>query len=75
MIEVFFDLETKKLFQEIESKDPSDLGVSVVSVYSREVGENNKELHGTMKSFWEKDFSRKTKKISKMRLYSSPFNP
>jgi DEAD/DEAH box helicase domain-containing protein len=57
MIEVFFDLETKKLFYEIDSKDPAELGVSVVSVYQREIDKNGQERTGTMKSFWEKDFA------------------
>jgi hypothetical protein len=37
MIEVFFDVETKKLFSEINTRAPGDLGVSVVSVYKREL--------------------------------------
>jgi DEAD/DEAH box helicase domain-containing protein len=56
MIEVFFDVETKKLFHEVEGRDTSKLGVSIVSVYSREVDSAGKELHGEMKSYWEKDF-------------------
>jgi len=56
MIEVFFDVETKKLFHEIESKDPGGLGISIVSVYSREVDKTGHEVAGTMHSFWEKDF-------------------
>lgn len=54
--EVIFDIETKKLFDQIE--DPSnlpDLGVSIVSVYRRELDENLNEKSGEMKSFWEKD--------------------
>src|SRR3989344_1099792 len=54
--EVFFDVETKKLFGDIEGFDPGDLGVSIVSVYSREVDEKLKEIKGQMQSFWEKDF-------------------
>jgi DEAD/DEAH box helicase domain-containing protein len=55
--EVFFDLETKKLFDQIP--DPSkvaDLGVSVVSVYRRLLDDNLAEVEGEMKSFWEADF-------------------
>lgn len=54
--EVIFDIETKKLFDQIE--DPSnlpDLGVSIVSVYRRELDEDLNEINGEMKSFWEKD--------------------
>ena len=56
--EVFFDVETKSFF-DFESdgeRDPSTLGVSVVSVYSREVDENGQEITGVMKSYWETDF-------------------
>ena len=54
--EVFFDVETKKLFGDIEGDDPGDLGVSIVSVYSRKLDENFNEVEGKMQSFWEKDF-------------------
>lgn len=53
--EVFFDVETKSFFDETGARDPSELGVSLVSVYRREVGENFKEIKGTMESFYEKD--------------------
>jgi len=55
--EVFFDVETKRWFSDIEKRDPSQLGVSICSVYSREVNENFKEIKGEMKSFWENEFS------------------
>ena len=54
--EVFFDVETKKLFGDIEGFDPGDLGVSIVSVYSRKIDDNLVEIEGKMQSFWEKDF-------------------
>ena len=57
MIEVFFDVETKKLFSEINTRDPGDLGVSVVSVYKRELDSNQKEIQGEMCSFWEHEFT------------------
>ena len=53
--EVFFDVETKRWFSDIEERDPSQLGVSICSVYSREVDENFKEIKGKMESFWEKE--------------------
>lgn len=56
MIEVFFDVETKKLFHEVEGRDISKLEVSIVSVYSREVDSTGKEIRGEMKSYWENDF-------------------
>ncbi len=55
MFEVVFDCETKKFFDAIEEFDPSKLGVSIVSLYVRELDENFKEVKGEMKSFWEKD--------------------
>lgn len=49
-IEVFFDIETKRIFDDIEGNNPADLGISIVSVYVREDGV------GKMYSFWEEDF-------------------
>jgi DEAD/DEAH box helicase domain-containing protein len=54
--EVIFDTETKRFFDEVEDNNPAKLGVSITSVYYRTVDENFKEIEGTMKSFWEKDF-------------------
>ena len=51
-IELIFDVETQKLFSDITSEDPGDLGISIVSVYKREVNDAGKELQGEMKSFW-----------------------
>jgi len=64
--EVIFDVETKKLFGDVEGDDPGLLGVSIVSVYSRKFDENINtegrntlsEVEGKMQSFWEKDFDR-----------------
>lgn len=56
--EVIFDLETKKLFSDINGTDPGDLGVSILSLYHRMVDENYKETEGELKSFWEHDFDR-----------------
>lgn len=52
MIEVIFDVETQKLFEEIEDRDPGKLLVSVVSVYRRELDKDYREVSGLMKSFW-----------------------
>ena len=54
--EVIFDVETKKLFEDIETNDPGDLGVSIVSVYERRVDDDQNELEGKILSFWEKEF-------------------
>lgn len=55
MFEIIFDCETKKFFDAIEEFDPSKLGVSIVSLYVRELNEDYKQIKGEMKSFWEKD--------------------
>lgn len=54
--EVIFDLETKKIFDDIEGYDPANLGISIVSVYKRLLDENFNEINGQMQSFWEEDF-------------------
>jgi DEAD/DEAH box helicase domain-containing protein len=56
MIEVIFDVETKKLFHEVENRDVTKLGVSIVSAYHREIDTQNNEKWGKMKSYWEADF-------------------
>jgi uncharacterized protein YprB with RNaseH-like and TPR domain len=55
--EVVFDCETQRLFNEISSTDPADLGISLVSVYVRTVDEQQNELSGAMHSFWEHELS------------------
>jgi len=56
--EIIFDVETKKLFSDIETDDPADLGVSVVSVYRRIVSDDLREKEGVMKSFWDPEAPR-----------------
>jgi DEAD/DEAH box helicase domain-containing protein len=53
--EVFFDVETKTFFDEGGTKNPENLGVSLVSVYRRIIDDNFKEIEGAMHSFFEKD--------------------
>ena len=53
MFEVIFDIETKSFFDETGNSDPSRLGVSIVSVYIREVDDNFREISAQMTSFWE----------------------
>lgn len=55
IFELFFDVETQKLFSDIETEDPADLGLSVVSVYQRSVDDEGNEKCGKMTSFWHKD--------------------
>lgn len=56
--EIIFDIETKKIFDDIEGFDPGDLGISIVSLYKREVDENLNEISGETQSFWEEDFAK-----------------
>ncbi len=53
MYEVIFDLETQKFFDDTGTSDPADLGVSVVSLYTRKLDDNCQEISGQMLSFWE----------------------
>ncbi len=64
-LEVIFDTETKKFFDEVAGNDPAKLGVSITSVYFRTLDENFKEIKGEMKSFWEKDFTEMFKLMEK----------
>jgi DEAD/DEAH box helicase domain-containing protein len=67
--EVIFDCETKKLFNEISTTDPADLGISIVSLYVRTVNDLQQEIEGKMMSFWESqlpdmwEYFRKAKRI------------
>ncbi len=56
--EVFFDIETKKIFDDIEGYNPADLGISIVSVYKRKLDENFNEIEGKIESFFEADFGK-----------------
>ena len=56
--EVFFDVETKKLFSDIKGDNPADLGVSIVSLYTRILDNSYQEVKGKLQSFWEHDFDR-----------------
>ncbi|MFA6249934.1 MAG: ribonuclease H-like domain-containing protein [Candidatus Shapirobacteria bacterium] len=53
--EVFFDIETQKLFSEVSAFNPSLLGVSIVSVYVRQINADYQEQSGQMSSFWENE--------------------
>lgn len=55
LTEVFFDVETQKLFSAIAGNDPADLGVSVVSVYRRQLDAALHEVSGHMHSFWKNE--------------------
>lgn len=56
--EIIFDIETKKIFDDIEGSNPADLGISIVSVYKRQLDNELKEKEGKMESFFEEDFSK-----------------
>lgn len=51
--EVIFDLETQRFFDEVN--DPTQFGVSVLSLYTRTLDENFNEISGQMLSFFEED--------------------
>ena len=53
--EVIFDLETQRFFDDTGERDPSALGLSVVSLYTRELDEELNEIKGEIKSYWESD--------------------
>jgi DEAD/DEAH box helicase domain-containing protein len=54
--EVIFDIETKKIFDDIEGDNPADLGISIISLFKRTLDENFNEISGEIKSFGEEDF-------------------
>ena len=56
LTELFFDIETKKIFDDIAGYNPADLGISIISVYKRLVDDRLNEIEGEMFSFWEEDF-------------------
>jgi DEAD/DEAH box helicase domain-containing protein len=58
MFEVIFDCETKKFFDDTGTSDPGDLGVSIVSMYVREVNNYGDEISGQMMSYWEGEFEK-----------------
>lgn len=51
--EVIFDLETQRFFDEVS--DPTQFGVSVLSLYTRTLDEGFNEISGQMISFFEED--------------------
>jgi hypothetical protein len=57
IFEVFFDVETKKLFSDTATGDPAELGVSILSMCYRSLDENYQVISQTMTSFWEKNFN------------------
>ena len=54
--EIIFDIETKKIFDDIQTNNPADLGTSIVSVYTRRLDANFNEIECKIQSFWEEDF-------------------
>ena len=56
--EIIFDIETKKLFSDLETPDPAQLEASIVSLFFRTINQNFEEQEGKMISLWEKDLDR-----------------
>jgi len=46
------------MFSDINTKNQGDLGISIVSAYTREFEPDKGETIGKMESFWESDFDR-----------------
>lgn len=57
LTELVFDVETQKIFDEIQGFDPGDLGISLVSLYLRQLDDRLQEVSGRLYSFFEKDIS------------------
>ena len=55
--EVIFDIETKRLFSEVEGNEPALLGVSIVGAYIRQVDDSQHEISGELRTFWEEDLT------------------
>jgi len=55
--EIIYDLETQKLFEDIDTGNPADLGLSVISLYKRKIDKDYNEIEGKMYSFWVHDLS------------------
>lgn len=51
--EVIFDLETQRFYDEVN--DPTQFGVSIISLYVRKLDDNLNEIEGQMLSFFEED--------------------
>jgi DEAD/DEAH box helicase domain-containing protein len=56
--EIIFDIETKKIFDDIEGNNPADLGISIISTYKRLLNDKFEEISGEMESFYEEDFAK-----------------
>lgn len=56
--EIIFDIETKKIFDDIVGSNPADLGISIISVYKRQLDDGFNEVSGKMESFFEEDFAK-----------------
>ena len=55
---MIFDVETKRWFDEVGEDNHSQLGVSIVSLYAREIDEDLVEKKGEMVSFWEDELDK-----------------
>jgi len=55
--EIIYDLETQKLFEDIDTNNPADLKLSVISLYKRKIDKDYNELEGKMYTFWHSDLN------------------
>lgn len=56
--EVIFDIETQRWFDEVGENNHKALGVSIVSLYKRNLDDNLNEVEGKVMSFWEKEIDK-----------------
>lgn len=52
MRKIFFDIETQNTFQEVGSKDPADLDISILAIYDSETEKYSSFLHTELDELW-----------------------
>lgn len=55
--EIIFDLETQRLFEDIDTFNPADLGLSVICLYRRTLNSQYQQISGQMYTFWPDQLS------------------
>jgi len=52
MRKIFFDIETSNTFQDVGSRDPASLDLSVIAIYDTETGEYSSYFQDQLDSLW-----------------------
>ena len=52
MRKIFFDIETSNAFQDVGSRDPSALDLSVIAIYDSKIGEYSSYLQDELSKLW-----------------------